>query len=73
MAAYYINRNPQPASGEYEVHRDGCPHPPSYQNRIPLGSYATCHPAVAEAKRRWPNAAHKINGCYYCCRPCHTG
>lgn len=71
MASYYMNKNSQPISGHYEVHRIPCPTPAAPENQIPLGNYATCHPAVAEAKRRWPRLAHLVDGCRNCSRPCH--
>ena len=72
MTPYYMNKNPQPQSGDYEVHRMGCPTPAAPENQIHLGAFASCHPAVAEAKRRWPHLAHKINGCAHCSPLCHT-
>lgn len=71
MANYIINKNQQP-SGDYEVHNatTGCDHMPNPANQIDLGFHTTCHGAVSKAKRRWPN--ERINGCYYCCNPCHT-
>ncbi|THF60344.1 hypothetical protein E6O51_14145 [Pseudothauera rhizosphaerae] len=69
MSHYYINKNQQ-ANGDHEVHIDTCSYLPSEPNRIYLGNYYSCAPAVAEAKRRWPT--NRINGCFYCCRPCHT-
>ena len=50
MTPYYMNQNPQPQSGDYEVHRMGCPTPAAPENQIHLGAFASCHPAVAEAK-----------------------
>jgi hypothetical protein len=55
--------------GDHEVHEEGCPHMPSLNNRVFLGDYSSCTPAVAETKRRGYSRA---NGCYWCCRPCHT-
>lgn len=73
MADYYLNLSPQTGSGEYEVHRDGCYWLTLVHNRRRLGSYLTCGPAVAEAKRLYPGSAHLINGCAYCSPQCHTG
>lgn len=69
---YYINKNQQP-SGDFEVHRStGCPHPAAQENRISLGNWDNCHQAVQEAKRRFSGQKSHINGCYWCCNPCHT-
>lgn len=70
MSQYIINANAQ-RTGEHEVHRvDTCQWLPDPQNRVPLGDHPNCLSAVATAKRRYPNAS--IDGCAYCCAPCHT-
>lgn len=71
MPLYIINKNAQ-TNGDHEVHNNdstkGCL--PNVENRIGLGVFSSCGPAVREAKRRWPR--EKINGCYYCANACHT-
>lgn len=71
MPQYIINNNSQP-NGDHEVHdkTNGCSYMPKAENQIDLGYYTSCYGAVTEAKRRWPK--ERINGCYYCCNPCHT-
>lgn len=71
MQNFIINQNQQ-SNGDHEVHNKstGCPHMPLLHNQIDLGMHATCHEAVAAAKRQWQN--HRINGCYYCSYSCHT-
>jgi len=71
MDKYILNKNQQ-ANGDYEVHNitTGCGYMPNIENQIDLGSHQTCHQAVSEAKRRWSSG--RVNGCYYCCRACHT-
>lgn len=64
---YYVNKNAQ-SNGDHEVHNETCTRCPSAENRLYLGQFATCRPAVAEAKKTYP----KSNGCYYCSRDCHT-
>ena len=74
MPEYCINRNQQ-SNGDYEVHDltpGNCNHLPNLENRIGLGAFSDCKGAVREAKRRFPDNSNKINGCYYCSRPCHT-
>lgn len=68
MARYYVNKNAQ-SNGDHEVHTTGCSHMPEEQNRIYLGDFSSCGPAVTEAKKRYPTA----DGCFYCSKPCHTG
>ncbi|SFX37034.1 hypothetical protein SAMN03159345_1796 [Pseudomonas sp. NFPP14] len=71
MQSFIVNRNVQP-NGDYEVHNTtiGCSFMPQPQNQVPLGSHLTCIGAVDAA--RAANPTLRINGCYYCCNPCHT-
>jgi len=64
---YYVNKKAQ-EGGEHEVHREGCSYLPLVENRLDLGDFATCHPAVAEARKHYTN----VDGCYYCSIECHT-
>lgn len=68
MPTYCVNKNAP--TGEHEVHDTTCekPNMPAPQNRVDLGRHANCHSAVSEAKRHY----RSVDGCYYCCRPCHT-
>lgn len=67
MDKYYVNKNAQ-SNGDHEVHKSGCSYMPISENRIYLGEFSNCHSAVSEAKKSYT----QTNGCYYCCRPCHT-
>ena len=67
MAYYYVNKKAQ-ENGDHEVHRSGCDFMPSEENRLYLGDFSSCQPAVAEAKKHYSQS----NGCYYCARECHT-
>lgn len=67
MARYYVNKNAQ-TNGDHEVHTTGCSWLPEAHNRIYLGEFASCGPAVREAKKYYS----QVNGCYYCCNACHT-
>lgn len=67
MANYYVNDNAQ-SNGDHEVHKEGCLYMPSIMNRTYLGEFTNCHDAVIESKRKYL----KSNGCFYCCRECHT-
>ena len=69
MASYYINNNQQ-ANGDYEVHRQGCRYFPTHDYTY-VGEFYSCNGAVQEAKNRYPNR-YRINGCYTCCKECHT-
>ncbi len=67
MASHYVNKQAQ-SNGDHEVHKSGCDRMPSVENRIYLGEFSSCREAVMAAKRYYP----KADGCYYCCRECHT-
>jgi len=66
MSQYYVNTIAQ-SNGDHEVHTAACKHLPV--SRRYLGVYVDCHQAVREAKKIFPQS----NGCYWCCRECHTG
>ena len=68
MALYYVNKNAQD-NGDHEVYRMNCQFMPEEENRIYLGNFSSCRPAVKEARGYFPQA----NGCYFCSRECHTG
>lgn len=67
MARYYVNKNAQ-SNGDHEVHESDCSYLPDAENRMYLGDFATCGPAVTEAKKTYKQS----NGCFYCAKPCHT-
>ncbi len=54
--------------GDHEVHTEQCAWLPKAENREYLGVFANCHSAVLTAKVR----GYHANGCYHCCRECHT-
>ena len=68
MASYYVNKNQQ-LNGDHEVHKEGCSYMPNVENRIYLGEYSSCQPAVQKGKREH---FYQVNGCYYCAYACHT-
>lgn len=67
MSYYYVNKRAQ-SNGDHEVHKAGCSFMPDEENRKFLGNYDNCYDAVREAKKTYPQS----NGCYYCCKECHT-
>ncbi len=69
MTMYYLNNNAQ-SNGDHEVHAKGCSFFPT-ANTSYIGDYSNCQQAVASAKIKFPTKS-RINGCYYCSRPCHT-
>lgn len=67
MSNYYVNKNAQ-SNGDHEVHTAICNFLPNTENRIYLGSHNNCASAVKESRKHYT----KTNGCYYCCKECHT-
>ncbi|MEI8388819.1 MAG: hypothetical protein WCG23_02930 [bacterium] len=65
--SYYVNQNAQ-STGEHEVHCEECSYLPDVLNRQYLGAFDNCRDAVKKAKEYYSN----VDGCYYCCKPCHT-
>ena len=70
MPYYCVNARAQAVSGDHEVHEEGCTYWPDDENVRDLGWHSNCHSAVERAKVLYP--FWKINGCYWCSRPCHT-
>lgn len=66
-AKYYVNKNAQ-ITGEHEVHCEGCSYMPDEKNRIYLGNFDSCRPAVEAAKKYYTN----VDGCFHCVSACHT-
>ena len=67
MVMYYVNKNAQ-TNGDHEVHLVGCFWLPDADNRIYLGLFYSCGPAVVEARKHYL----QVNGCYHCSATCHT-
>ncbi|CRL65457.1 hypothetical protein [Proteus penneri] len=65
---YYVHTSTD-NHGDYEVHQDGCDHMPNASNRQYLGYFTSCTQAVSQAKA---NGYRTADGCYWCCRECHT-
>lgn len=64
---YYVNQNAQ-TTGEHEVHTATCSWLPNENNRIYLGDFPSCRPAVEKAKEFFDN----VDGCKHCSVECHT-
>jgi hypothetical protein len=65
MDSYYVNNHAQ-TNGDHEVHTSSCSFLPT--DRKYLGSFGNCREAVQEAKKTY----RQSNGCYFCCKACHT-
>jgi len=67
MSNYYVNKKAQP-NGDHEVHLLSCSYTPIPENQLYLGSFGSCAEALREAKKSYSQS----NGCYFCCKACHT-
>lgn len=78
MSKYYIlNRNKQDSKSgsNHELHDTtpgACTRLPLRSNWLEVGYYNNCHEAMAAAKRKYPSMSDDIDGCYFCCKPCHN-
>lgn len=61
-----MNKDPR-ENGEHEVHLGGCERCADDRNRIYLGFFENCEPALSRARRFY----NPVNGCRLCCRDCH--
>ncbi|GAF04649.1 hypothetical protein JCM21142_93361 [Saccharicrinis fermentans DSM 9555 = JCM 21142] len=66
MPHYYVNKNAQD-NGDHEVHKEGCIFMPENHNKIDLGVFSNCKPAINAAKSHY----NQVDGCFHCCLPCH--
>ncbi|OIQ52224.1 hypothetical protein BerOc1_00698 [Pseudodesulfovibrio hydrargyri] len=67
MYRYYVNKHAQ-RTGEHEVHTSLCGYRPQPDNCIYLGEFKSCQGAIAKAREYYADA----DGCYFCCRECHS-
>lgn len=64
---YYVNKTAQ-SNGDHEVHVSTCKRLPGVDDRVYMGTFDSCGPAVSYAKKTYPQA----NGCYHCCDSGHA-
>ena len=67
MSHYYVHTHPD-NQGDHEVHKEGCSHMLRPENREYLGDFSHCSYAIVEARKHHS----QVNGCFFCCRECHT-
>ncbi len=67
MYRYYVNKQAQ-RTGEHEVHTSLCGYNPPPEGCIYLGEFSSCQRAIEKAREHF----EKVDGCYFCCRECHT-
>jgi len=65
---YYLNEKAD-FNNNHEVHTKDCKYLPAIENRIYLGYFSSCKDAVKVAKEK--KVLWKIDGCFFCSRPCH--
>jgi hypothetical protein len=64
---YFVSTS-SPPSDDHEVHASTCARLPNEDNRLFLGHFSTCEPAVAEARKLY----RRSYGCAECAPDCHT-
>lgn len=67
---YYYNKNID-RRGNHEVHIETCAYLPDRNNRVYIGYESNCRAAIQRAIRE--TGQSNFDGCFYCCRECHTG
>lgn len=71
MSEFYYFHNTVDDKGNHEVHAESCSYLPNAYNRTMIGYERSCSDAIDRAKQEHPFKS--FDGCYFCCRPCHTG
>ncbi len=64
----YIVDKTENKNGKHEVHKTSCNFLPDVENRTSLGIFENCNEAIGKAKEFYDN----VDGCFYCCKKCHT-
>lgn len=67
---YYYNKNLD-KKGNHEVHTEDCSYIPQVLNRTFIGYESNCSAAIQRVKKE--TGKSNFDGCYFCCRECHTG
>jgi len=70
MEGYYFY-NGIDEHGNHEVHTESCKYLPSESNRTYIGRFNSCKEAIEDAEAKFPTQS--FDGCFWCCRECHTG
>lgn len=68
VSHYFVNAIAE-TNGDHEVHASMCLRLPRPSSRRYLGDFASCVPAVKEARKRYT----RVNACSACANACHTG
>lgn len=68
---HYYFHNTVDTHGNHEVHTKECSYFPNIENATYIGYEKSCSDAIDRAKQEHPFKS--FDGCYFCCRPCHTG
>jgi hypothetical protein len=67
MYRYCVSKKAKP-TGEHEVHTSLCGYNPPPEDCVDLGEHRTCREAILKAREYY----EKVQGCYFCCRECHS-
>ena len=66
LVKYYLDNFLK--DGEYKVHQSGRTQGAEQKNQIDLGYQASDYAAVLAVCAKYPQDAHRIRGCDYCCQ-----
>lgn len=61
MQKYHVHKKKM-ASGDHEVHKEGCEWCPPQDQLYSIGEFSTPEKALESAKKKYPSA----NGCHHC-------
>ena len=67
---YYMYNLEVNKQGDHEVHKETCDQMPRLGNRKTIGWFTNCEKAIAAVKEK--TGKDNFNGCFYCCKDCHT-
>lgn len=71
MSKHYYYYKHLDKKGNHEVHDEHCSYLPDVLNREYIGYVSDCESAIKRAKR--DTGKNNFDGCFWCCRECHTG
>ncbi len=69
MSEYFVNDKPQRKSSR-EVHTADCKWLLYAESKTSLGEHDSCEGAMKAAENIYPG---EVDGCFFCCFPCHRG
>ncbi|MBO0439585.1 hypothetical protein [Candidatus Enterococcus ikei] len=72
MPNYICNKHADD-KGRHEIHDLNCSYLPLPENRVSVGTFSNCREAIRHMEQANQGKGFNFDGCYWCCRECHTG